>query len=540
MRRLALAAAVPLLAVMLAPAPVLAQGENALPMRGGSFRLSFGSDWAHYTDRFGMPSSAHPGLIDGAREPLGADFSAESLGVRQLEFLTPLQNQLRALTGLGSYELNIGRTRLVLDASVRRQPIRLAFAPSARLGFQVTVPIVRSRMSAFLAPPDTTGAGAGNVGSYSAVTLDAFRIQADTALRALAQQAASGPAALRAQAQAELAAIRPLVCGLSTLATRSATDPASPCFGGIGPAPFLPVDTSLAGDSITARLSQARTSYQTLRSQYLVQGVTLPTFDAAYALPTAPLDSVGLRTLFTNSGAFGGDSLAEVVRTGIGDIEVGGWLQLANSAGWRSQLAVTVRLPTGKMDAPGNLIDVGTGDHQTDVEIGFRNDLVLSRNLWVHAGGRYGVQMADQLTRRVTPWYLPYAGASSEAALDRNLGDYYALDVVPNWQLDDAFRFGLGWHYFHQGATTWSYADPTDEARIGLPASVLGQATSQTFMRVGAGITFSTLERYAQGRARLPYRVTWSYNATFWGRGGQTPKAGVMMVEIQAFFGNLR
>lgn len=540
MRRSTLTAAVSLISALFAPAALLAQGETATPMHAGSFRLSIGANWQHYSERFGTPSPLNPALTDGAREPLGFYFSSDSLGVKQLEFLTPVQDAIRALTGVSGYALNLGKSRLTLDASVRHQPIRLAFAPAKMIGFQVTVPIVRARMSAALAVTDTSFAARGNVGLVAAGTLDAFRTQADAALIALQTQAASGPASLRAQAQAEFDAIRPLVCGLSTLATSSSTDAASPCFGGTAPVSFLPLAASEVGDSITARLGRAKTSYSALRTQYQAQGVTLPDFSAAYTLPVTPIDSTALRGLLQTSGPIGGDSLAEVVRTGIGDIEVGGWLQLFDNPGWRSQVAVTLRLPTGKTDSPGNLIDIGTGDHQMDVEVGFRNDLVLSRNLWVHAGGRYGVQMADRLTRRVSPWYLPFATAATTAEVNRNLGDYYAIDVAPNWQLDDAFGVGFGWHYFHQGATTYSYVNPADETTIGMPASVLGLATSVTQMRVGAGATFSTLERYMQGRARLPYRVTWSYNSTFYGRGGQVPKAGVMTVEIQAFFGSLR
>lgn len=540
MRRSTLAVFAPLIAGMALPHQSLAQGDNAMPLRGGSFRFSIGANWAHHTERFGSPSPLNPTLPEGSREPTGFYFGADSLGVAQLEFFTPVQDQIRTLTGLTGYELTIGRTRLTLDASVRHQPIRLAFAPSSRIAFQVTVPIVRSRMSAFLAGGDTALAARANVGVAAPATFDPFRSESDAALLALAQQAASGPAGLRAQAQAELDALRPLLCGLSTLATISSFDPASPCFGGQPPAPFLPLQGTEAADSITARLGRARTSYAALATQYQAQGVTLPAFNALFGLPATPLDSAAIRTLLRDASAIGGDSLAEVVRTGIGDVEVGGWLQLIDSPRWRSQLAVLVRLPTGRMDEPGNLIDIGTGDHQTDVEVGFRNDFVLSRNLWIHAGGRYGVQMADKLIRRVTPWYLPYAPASSEAEMNRDLGDYFAVDVSPTWQLDDAFGFSVGWHYYRRGSTTWTYVNPADEATVGLPASVLGLATSESRMRVGAGVTFSTLERYARGRARLPYRINWSYSSTFSGRGGQVPKSGVMVVELQAFFGNLR
>ena len=51
--RCALLAAVSLTAAAIVPRSALAQGEHAVPMRRGSFRLSVGAEWAHADDRFG-------------------------------------------------------------------------------------------------------------------------------------------------------------------------------------------------------------------------------------------------------------------------------------------------------------------------------------------------------------------------------------------------------------------------------------------------------------------------------------------------------
>ena len=550
MRRALLPAAVILFAGLVVPRFALAQGENAASMRGGTFRLSLGGEWAHFTERFGTANPLRPNFADGTPERIDIDFSAESLGVTQLAFLGRIQDSLRALSGVGAFGMNLGRHNVTLSASVRHQPIKLMWAPTSRLVLGVSVPLVRARTSTFVLGPDSAAAATatrGNVGfSAEFVTpgsMNGYRTEADAALAALANTAANGPPALQAQAAAELAAIRPIVCGLSTLATASASDPSSPCFvaGAAGPSVLLPVAGTPVGDSLTTRLQRAQTSYAATRTAFAAQGVTLPPFTALFTLPGAALDSVELRRFMTDPNApLAADSLSEVVRTGLGDMEVGGWFQIADGNSLRSQLQVMVRLPTGTVDRASSLHDIGTGDHQMDVEVALRNDIVFNRHLWLHAGGLYGVQMADQLERRVAPWYLPLAPLASTAMMERDLGDYYAIDVVPNWQLDETIGVGIGWHYFHQGATTWSYTDPADEARVGLPAGVLGEATSVSRMRIGAGVTFNTLPRFMAGRARLPYRVTWSYNSTIWGEGGQVPKAGVMRLEIQAFFGNLR
>lgn len=541
MRRLLPAVALVLTGLSL-PHRAAAQGEDATALRPGTLRLSFAPDWSRWNARFGANT---PGLAAGTVEPLAVDFSSDSLGAARLPLLADAQSRLRSLTGLGAYDVNLGRARLTLNASYRVIPIGLELALSRHLAIGVSVPIVRARTEAFLLGPDTAGgdsATRGNVGFNPAFltpgALDQFRLEVDSALRELLDQATSGPAALQAQAQATYQAIQPLLCGLYTLGAGNASSAQSVCFApaGASASALLPATGTEAGDSVAARLLQARTSYEQMRTQYQAVGVTLPPFTAGYDLPTQPLDSLGLRRLFSDpAGPLAGDSLTTIVRTRLGDIETAAWFQLADRARWRSQLSLLVRLPTGSVDSPHNFLDLGTGDHQLDVELGLRNDLVLGQALWLHVGGRYGWQLADELPRRVSPVNVLLAPLSSLATLRRDLGDYLALDVVPRWQLDDAFSLGIGYHYYRQGPTRYTYADPADAARIGLDASVLDEETEVTRMRVGAGLTFSTLARHARGLARLPYTVTASFQKAFFGEGGRVPDAETFNLSIRAY-----
>jgi hypothetical protein len=540
MRRATAATLVAVLVLAALPRPAAAQGEDAAPLRPGTLRITLAPDWSRWDRRFGDGTA---GYARGALEPAAIDFSSDALGVGQLPFLQGVESRVRNITGLSAFRLNLGRAQLTLNTSVRVVPLGFELGLTRRLAIGVMVPLVRSRVEAFLLGPDTSAAARGNVGWNPAFlnpgAADAFRQQVDSVLNALAAQAASGPPALRAQAQALLAGIQPQLCDLWALAgSLSPEDAASLCApaGLAQVAPFLPDTGSEAGRAITGWLGSAQTNYEQLRTQYAALGVALPGFTRGLALPTTPLDSADLRRFFTDRGGpLAADSLTSIVRTRLGDIEVGASYQLADRARLRTRVTMVARLPTGFVDSKDNLIDVGTGDHQLDIEVGVRNDVILGGAFWVHVGGRYGVQFADQLDRRVSPANLPFAAFLSSARVKRNLGDYLAVDLVPNWRLDDAFSLGLGWHYFRQGATRFSYADPADEARIGLRASVLDQETAITRMRIGAGMTFSTLSRYAAGRARLPYTVTASYQNTFWGEGGRVPAASVFNLTIRGY-----
>ena len=544
MRRATAATLLSLLATLALPRAAFAQGEDAVPVRPGTLRVVLAPDWARWNRRFGAGT---PGFTKDALEPLGVDFASESLGVDRLSLLLPVQSRIQALTGQSGFALNLGRARITLNANVRVVPLGFELGVTRRLSLSLFVPLVRSRVEAFLLGPvpDTGAAGAatrGNVGFNPAFltpgALDAFREQVDAALIALQTQATSGPPALRGQAQATLSSVQPLLCGLYTLAGGSAGGSNSLCFAATPDAmsPVLPLAGTAAGDTLAAMLARDQASYETLRTLYAGAGVALPALNETFALPDSALDSLGLRRLFSDpAGPLAADSLTNVVRTRLGDVEVGATYQLADRRRFRSQLAVTVRLPTGTRDSENNLIDVGTGDRQLDVEVATRNDLIVASTFWVHAGARYGRQFADELMRRVTPANFPFAPFSSLALVRRDLGDYVAIDIVPNWRLDDAFSVGVGYHYFSQGATRFSYVDPLGETRIGLPATVLEQETAVRRMRMGAGITFSTLGRYAEHRASLPYTVTASYQNTFWGKGGAVPQASVFRLVIRGY-----
>jgi hypothetical protein len=235
------------------------------------------------------------------------------------------------------------------------------------------------------------------------------------------------------------------------------------------------------------------------------------------------------------SGA-GGDSLAMVLHTRIGDVQAAATYLLVARPSWRSLVTMTVRLPTGMVDSDRNFLDVGTGDHALGVELGTRNDAALGRRFHIVAGGRVGFHAGDQLSRRISPPWIPIAPYAQLAQVRRSMGRWLAVDVMPTWLVDDAFSLGVRFAYFSQGPTHYSYVDAADSARVGLPASVLDAETAMRWVRAGANATFSTLGRHAAGLARLPYTITIGYQNTFWGRGGRTPQTSLVYLTLAAYF----
>jgi len=536
-RRAAVAA---LLAVTCAaPHALRAQGDEAPPPGRGVVRVIAPPVWGRWDRRFGAGT---PGSVTGRLEPLGVDITSDSLGAAQLPFLAASEAALRTATGLTGYALNLGKASLRLNANVRAQPLGVAVGLSRRLSVSVLVPLVRSRVETFF-DADTGAAWRAPVGRNPALSepaaAGAFRSQVDAALAALRSQAATGPTALRAQAEAALAQLSPLLCALYSAAGGSAFDAASVCHAAAQtrPAPFLPLAGTEAGDSITTRLGAARTRWSQLVTAYASEGVTMPAFDAGFALPISAVSRAELQSflLDTLAGA-GGDSLGMALRTRLGDVEAAATYVVADRGRIRGLVTARVRLPTGWVDSERDFVDVGTGDHQLDLELGGRGTVALGPAFEVSAAGRVGFQLPDELVRRVSPANAPVAPAWQRALVRRDLGDYLALEVTPTWRIDDAFSLGVRYALFRQGAARFTYVDPGDSARVSLSASVLDGETAVRWIRVGAAFTFSTLGRFAAGRASAPYTLTVGYQNTLWGRGGRTPQTSLVYITLAAYF----
>ena len=72
---------------------VLGVGDDALVLPRGVFRFRTLSQWTWFNERYGKDT---PGRPDGALEPLGIDFTLDTIGVKQFPNLAALQGGLQS------------------------------------------------------------------------------------------------------------------------------------------------------------------------------------------------------------------------------------------------------------------------------------------------------------------------------------------------------------------------------------------------------------------------------------------------------------
>ncbi|MGI9076829.1 MAG: hypothetical protein ACR2G6_05775 [Gemmatimonadaceae bacterium] len=529
-------------AVALPAQAVLGIGEDATIVPRGVVRLRLATSSTRFDSRYG------PSQMDRSAVPLGFPLTFDSIGVAQLPSLLPVRTALRQLTGISTLEVNLGRSITRIDASVQTFPLGVEIGLTDRLSIGMLVPIVRTRAEVnFNTVSSGSGANLGLNPALNNATLreqnDLLFAQLDAAANALSDrisQCQSTPSdsncsVILQRGPAELANTVSLLTGLRQVYATST---------------FVPTTGSTADASI-------RLNVQTLAATYtdvfaLRDSQNQPLISSAGPVSARSILGAGdLNSILTDRDTgFGTEPIETTTRTGVGDIEVGAKLQLINTLGERQRLtfrdgfhfrtALTgmARLGTGTADSPDNLVDIGTGEGQNDIEARSQSDLVFGRKLWLSVVGRYGWQLAGQALLRITDLASPAAASFGQRLVDRDPGDYVELEITPRLVLNEFFSISGQYSYRRkeQDRHTGKF-DTTDVSGdpLTIEASVLDANTEQRESRASAGISYSTVAAHQRGRTRYPLEVFVQHVESLSGSGANVPKLRQQIVQLRLY-----
>ena len=498
-------------------------GEDAIVLPRGTVRTTVGGIFGGFEERF---SSSADGAPTGGSRPYGGEFAFDGSGLRGLASLDAAVRTIDGTLGdPGVGGVTLGAFRVAADARRAELPVRFDVGVGGRLQLFAAGAYVQTRTAVGLIADPT--AAAANVGANPALSDDAAAA-ANAALVAGLRDAA---ATLESQLAACGAAGGGGACA-DPAAAATLRDALTSAAVGIGAAyaadpgrPLVPAASTPLADAVDARVAALIASARAF-------GATSLAPDARPRHAPTPISPGALFALAdTGSAALGLPPLRESRRYGISDVEVGarvrildplrGRIDVADPApGTRVRLALTalVRLPTGEPDDPLDPLDVGTGDGQTDVEVGVATDVLRGRRFVGSLAARYGVQLAHELDRAV-PIGGAFSTATAVAAVRRDLGDYLELELTPRYALNDYLTLGVHYRFRAKGEDAYeplAVATPdVDDAAV----AALGLGTDTRQHVVGGGIVFSTLPAYAQGRARWPVDVALRRTITAAGAG---------------------
>lgn len=199
--------------------------------------------------------------------------------------------------------------------------------------------------------------------------------------------------------------------------------------------------------------------------------------------------------------------------SGISDIEAAVRYQYLKNDAWRLAFTGGVRFPTGSVDDPNNLLDVGFGEGAYALLFRLNNDLIALENFTFNATLKYDWYLPDEQTLRVLAAVdRPLAPLANTDKVDRNLGDIFELELSGDWAFTEMFSLYGTYRYGSRQKDSVS-GDRTD-----LNYDSLEEETDWSYQSALAGVSFSTVSKYLDETASVPFSVEFDYENVFAGK----------------------
>ncbi len=348
----------------------------------------------------------------------------------QLPILRPVQDSLRALTGVAGLNVSLGKTVTTVTDRVARVPISIEAGISRWLSVTALIPIVQTRTSVFFRA--NPGANEANLGPNPASMGDVAARETDSIL---ASQVVTAAAAVRAYCSGS-GASDPQCSGGAALAT-SATGLGNSLVSLYMNGAFVPTRGSTVQSAVDARIASVRGSLNAFAANP-ASGVPLITATGVVSAST-PLATPALQAVLSDpTFGVGLQPFQTIQRTRLGDAELTAKLLLFDTMrernistyephGLNARLSVEggYRFPTGALPASNALTDIGTGTGAGAVLVRGYLDVLLGGHFWVSTVARYAKSTSDTLTVRYDPGVV-FPSASSAIGVQRQLGNLLA------------------------------------------------------------------------------------------------------------------
>ncbi len=538
---------------------VLGVGDDALVLPRGVFRFRTLGQWTFFNERYGMDT---PGRENGALEPLGVDFTLDTIGVKQFRNLGRLETGLQALTGNPNWYATLGNTVVNLRDHVAAFPFVFEAGLSKRFSVGIQIPYVQTRASTFF-NVNTSGTN-GNLGFNPALAVAAAATQNATmytqfttaastlegqlaACRANPGASPSCPALLANQVNADSLISKSRAFAGGTVGPVGG--PYNPVGGVYITSPFVPIVGTDAQLAIEARVAAFRALYQQFGVTSIAATTTGP-FASQSRLTVADAQRILTETGF----GIAADPLKTVTRSHVGDIDIGGKFSVYDSfdgstearmspqgLNFRTSVGGIFRIPSGQIESPNNFIDLGTGRGAKAIEGRWFSDVLVGSHFWESFILRYNRPFSDKQEMRILD--LPneeLAPLYRRQEVNRKLGSTFEFETTPRVVVNNYLAVS-GWYlYRHKQQDDYSgtFTIPaaiTGFADITLNAATLNLETEQTEHRLGGGISFSNLYSFDQGKARIPFEVTYLHWQTVKGAGGNQPKFFTDQIQLRLY-----
>lgn len=483
--------------------------------------MDFTPSFTTWTERYG-PHVEGGVVVDGP-EALGADL-ADPANI--FPGIATLQQRIRELSGQADFSVVMGTTTGRVTQDVKRIDSGLRIGVFDWLTVGVNVPYVRTRTAVDVGYLPGTNPNVGvNPTTADPDAVSTLMAQLDRAGVAAIDRAttlcgASDPQCSSAQALADR---------IDSFRARAGEAYAS--------APVFPTSTSTVAEALTGALAA-------IDADLLAAG--LDGIAAPMAFANAPLTTAGFEELPGDPSV---QSVPLVSTDGLwtlGDVEVMAALRLLDGEvrdsgavtprfAWYLAGGALVRLGTGTPADPSIPFDMGSGDGQMDIEGRAEAALRVGSHLDLRAAGRYGIQQATTLPRRVALHERVYAPFSTARRVRWTPGDYFLVELSPRWHLGESLSFTVDLRHYQKAEDRYEIVSDPSSSVEPLDAADLEHETEVTLQEVAVGVRYSTVASWRRGHTGTPVEVGGRLIQAVAGDGGQAPRSTRVEFTISLF-----
>ncbi len=492
-----------------------AQWLDAQLPRGGELQVGLAGKNITQATRF---------RADGSAEPLSSVYAIE-LDARLVPALDSLDAVLGGLfpaLGLPApAPSTLGPVRYDVLLERTRAPLSLTFGVTDWLAVFAVVPIVKgkafvgARLDSFAASAGASGTAFGGVDFFNDLAGGIAALDSIVSAGTL-------PPDEQAEAESLLAGARVLESGLTELSQSS----------------YAPTDSSEAG-------RQLRQFYAELRTGFFGFDVALPSLTLARALD--PTQATAL-----SSGPQFGIESPRNRSSGIkfGDIEVGLSLQPINSFRKRPEaprarfplrlrLDALWRFASGDAPEADQLMDLGTGEGQPDLEFRSTLDVGLGSRVWISLFGGYNIQREADITRLITDPESPIQLGAYTTLIRWDPGDVLTLAAAPRFNFTRNVTFSGLFMVRRRDRDVVTPLNAINPDAAFVPAEI-ERGTKYSARSIGFAARYASTDWSGDRRIGIPVEVELTYLRTTSARDGLVPKESIWQVALRYYAGVFR
>ena len=193
---------------------------------------------------------------------------------------------------------------------------------------------------------------------------------------------------------------------------------------------------------------------------------------------------------------------------------------------WRLAFTGAVRLPTGEIDDPDNLADIGIGDGAYALLFQSQNDDVGIKHLLLNATFRYDYYFPHSMRVRVLD-SVHQPLTVNEEYVGRKIGDKFEMEISGVYDFFDGFSFSLLYKYAYKfknrvsGDKGFNYESLEDETNLREHAGMVS-------------LLYSTFPLYLAKTFPIPMVAALSYRNRF--AGTNLLKSSYLSLTVAVYF----